>query len=108
MSHINKKTSTYVRIVRGYALGKRTAPGDRVSPVARASQSLVEAVARVRAVRKILRGGYNASLKAAKVNGESVDEDEILEELSEEVDKFSLSLTNKDFQISLVMSTETT
>ena len=50
--------------------------------------------------RKFLRGGYNESLKAAKVNGQSVGEYEILaEELAEAVDKFSLSLTNKDFQI---------
>ena len=94
---------------RAYALGKRTSVGDRVPPLPRDSQSLEETVARARAGRKFLIRGYNTSLKSAKVKEESVVEDEILpEELTEGVDKFSLSLTNKDFQISLVMSTETT
>jgi hypothetical protein len=41
-------------------------------------------------------------------NGQSVGEDKVLaEELAESLDKFSLSLTNKQFQIDLGMSTET-
>jgi hypothetical protein len=88
---------------------KRTSVGDRVPPLPRDSQSLEETVARARAGRKFLIRGYNTSLKSTKVKEESVVEDEILpEELFEGVDKFSLSLTNKDFQIALDMSTETT
>ena len=95
-------------VVRGCALGKRAAAGDGVPTLPRTSQSLAEVVAVARAGRKFLRGGYRAALKAAKVNGESVGEDEILaEELAEAVDKFSLSLTNKDFRIALGMSTVT-
>ena len=49
---------------------------------------------------------HRTALKAAKERGESVGEDEILaEELADAVDKFSLSLTNKDFQIALGMTT---
>ena len=87
---------------RGCGLGKRTSSDDIVSPPQRPSQSLVESVARTRTDRKFLCGGYNTSLKSTKVQGESVGEDEILtEDLTKTVDKFSLSLTNKDFKIVL-------
>ena len=93
---------------RGYVLGKRTETGDIVSPPQRASKSLEEDVERARAGRKFLLGGYKTALTLAKVKRESVGEDEILsEELVETVDKFSLFLTKKDFQIDLVMSVET-
>jgi hypothetical protein len=79
-----------------------------VPTLPRTSQSLVEVVVVARPGRKFLRGDYRATPKAARVNGESVGEDEILpEEFAETVDKFSLSLTNKDFRISLGMSTVT-
>ena len=93
---------------QGCALGKRAAVVDIVSSPQDASQSLEESVSRSRVGRKFLLRGYKTTLKLAKANGESVGEDEILtEELTETVDKFSLSLTNKDFQTTLVMSIET-
>ena len=101
-------------VVREGALGKRAVADERVPSLSRAGEwptrgkdgTLAEAVARARAGRKFLRVGYNAALKAAKERGESVGEDEILaEELADAVDKFSLSLTNKDFQIALGMTT---
>ena len=99
---------TVVLSGQGCDLGKWAETGDIVPPPQRASQTLEEVVARSRAGRKFLCGGYKSVLKLAKVKVESVVEDKILaEELSEAVDKYSLSLTNKDFQTTLVMSIET-
>jgi hypothetical protein len=57
--------------------------------------------------RKFTRGDYTAALKVAKANEEKVGSLEIDGEgLTEVVDKFTLVLTNKDYQMALCMSTE--
>ena len=89
------------------ALGKRAAVHDSMLPLQRGSHSLAEAVARSREERKFSPSDYTAALRVAKATGEKVGGDEIADEgLAEAVDKFALSLTNKDYQMALGMSTE--
>jgi hypothetical protein len=76
-------------------------------PLQRGSHSLAEAVARSREERKFSLRDYTAVLRVAKGKGEKVGGDEIANEgLAEAVDKFALSLTNKDYQMALGMSAE--
>jgi hypothetical protein len=92
---------------QGGALGKRAAARDSVPPPQPASRSLADAVARARAERKFTRGNYTTASKLAKASGEKVGSLELDDErLAEEVDKFALALTNKDYQMALRMTTE--
>jgi hypothetical protein len=92
---------------QGGALGKGAAARDSVSPPQKASRSLADAVARARAERKFTCGDYTTALKLAKANGEKVGSLELDDErLTEAVDKFALVLTNKDYQMTLYMTTE--
>ena len=89
------------------ALGKRVAASGSAPLSQQASRQLEEAVARAREQRKFTRGGFTAALKVAKAKGEKVGSLEVDSEgLAEAVDKFALSLTNKDYQMALGMSTE--
>jgi hypothetical protein len=88
-------------------LGKRTEARYSMLPLQKGSHSLAEAVARSREERKFSLVDYTAVLRVVKTKGEKFVEDEIADEgLSEAVDKFALSLTNKDYQMALGMSTE--
>jgi hypothetical protein len=76
-------------------------------PLQRGSHSLAEAVARSREERKFSPSDYTAALRVAKATGEKVGGDEIADKgLAEAVDKFALSLTNKDYQMAFGMSPE--
>jgi hypothetical protein len=80
---------------------------DNAPPPLKVSLSLEEAVERARVERRFTRGDYTAALKVTKANGEKVDSLEIDGEgVTETVDKFALTLTNKDYQMALGMSTE--
>ena len=80
----------------------------RQHAVSTASQSVTGGgCSEAREERKFTRGDYTAALKVAKANGEKVGSLEIDGEgLTEVVDKFTVVLTNKDYQMTLRMSTE--